>query len=49
MFRSEGYTEAAARWDAISTIMGSIMTEEPAGEGSDLPSVSHLPSSPMSA
>jgi hypothetical protein len=49
MFRSEGYTEAAARWDAISTIMGSIMTEEPAGEGPDLPSVSHLPSSPMSA
>ena len=40
MFRSEGYTEAAARWDAIATTMGSIVTEEPVGEGPDQPSVS---------
>jgi hypothetical protein len=42
-FRSEGYAEAAARWDAIATVMGSIITAEPVGERE------HLLSSPTRA
>jgi hypothetical protein len=49
MFRSKGYTEAAARWDAIATIMDSVTTQEPVGERPDQPSVSHLLSGPTRA
>lgn len=49
MFRSEGYTEAAAKWDAIATIMGSIITEEPVGQRPDQPMASHLLLSPTRA
>lgn len=32
MFRSEGHREAAARWEAIGTIMRSIITEDAGDE-----------------
>jgi len=33
MLQSEGYPEAAARWDAIATIMSAIVSKGPEGEG----------------
>lgn len=44
VFRREGYPQAAARWDAIATIMSSVIAEEPGAEDLDYLSVSRLSS-----
>jgi len=44
LFQNGGYPEAAARWEAIATIMGSVITREPAGERPDQPLSSRLSS-----
>ena len=44
MFRSEGYLEAAARWNAIATIMSSVVAGESVGHKLDYSSTPRLPS-----
>ena len=44
MFQSEGYPEAAARWNAIATIMEAVVAEAPVGGDLDSSPASRLPS-----